>query len=504
VPKNRSTLAAVDLGSNSFHLIVAQLKHDQLHVLDRLREMVRLAAGLDERNRLMPDARARALNCLERFGQRLRDFPLGSVRVVGTNTLRKTEDADDFIRDAEAAIGHPIEIISGVEEARLIYLGVSHSLPDAGGRRLVVDIGGGSTELIIGEGFEPMHLESLYMGCVSFSQQYFPQGVIAKSGWERAYIAARLELQPVEDGFRRLGWEGAAGASGTVRAIREVVQAEGWCDEGICMEGMRKLKKALLQADHVDRLELAGLAPERRAVFPGGVAILYAIFEALALESMRVSDGALREGLLYDSLGRIQHEDVRERTVSAMMQRHHVDEVHAMRVERCALDLWQQVRKAWKIGSSESRRLLRWAARLHEIGLVIAHSGHQKHGAYLLANSDLPGFSRREQRLLAALVRGSRRKFPAAAFKEHGKTAQRLCILLRLAILLHRGRMDSGFPQVRLEVDGYRIRLAFPEAWIEAHPLTLADLEREAAYLRVAKWDLQVQRLTVELEAAVD
>lgn len=485
--------AAVDLGSNSFHLIVARFQHGQLQVVDRLREPVRLAAGLDGEHRLADDARERALACLERFGQRLKHLPLGHVRAVGTNALRRAQASGAFLHESRAALGRPIEVISGVEEARLIYLGVSHSLPDAAGRRLVMDIGGGSTELIVGEAFEALHLESLYMGCVSFSERYFPDGAINKASWRAAEMAARLELRPVKDRFRRLGWDGAAGASGTIRAIRQVLQANGWCEEGISREGLRKLRKAILQVERAEQLQLDGLQEERKPVIAGGAAILYAIFETLDIDGMRVSDGALREGLLYDALGRIRHEDVRERTVTVLSERYHIEQAHAQRVEASAIGLFEQVRKVWKLNKEEHEWMLRWAARLHEIGLVIAHSGYQKHGAYLLENSDLPGFSRREQALLAVLVRGHRRKLSLATCKPHGKAAQRLCILLRLAILLHRSRADVPVSEPRLRVDAESLALEFPESWLEQHPLTEADLLREAEYLKAAKWELRLR-----------
>ena len=486
------TLAAVDLGSNSFHLIVAGLQQGQLQVLDRLREPVRLGAGLDSHERLQPEAHARALACLERFGQRLRHLPSRNVRIVGTNALRRAQGTERFLREAEAAIGHPIEIISGVEEARLIYLGVSHSLPDAGGRRLVVDIGGGSTELIIGEGFEVLNPESLYMGCVSFSERYFAEGRLSKEGWRAAEIAAGLELRPVQGRFLRLGWGSVAGASGTIRTIRDVLRANQWSQEGISREGLQKLRKTLQQADNMTTLNLPGLPEERKPVFAGGAAILWTLFDTLGIEQMRVSDGALREGLLYDAIGRIQHVDVREGTVNSLSQRYHVDQAHAARVEQTALEFFGQLRKDWKLNDDEHPAMLRWAARLHEIGLVIAHSGYQKHGAYLLANSDLPGFSRREQSLLAALVLGHRRKFPVAGFEPHGKLAQRLCVLLRLAILLHRNRGPEEPPAIALRPDGASLELVFPEGWLAQHPMTEADLAREAGYLKSAKWKLQV------------
>ncbi|MCW8828604.1 MAG: exopolyphosphatase, partial [Gammaproteobacteria bacterium] len=353
-------IAAIDLGSNSFHMIVARESDGQLQVRDRLREMVRLAAGLDSRGHLDGAARQRALECLRRFGQRLAGFSPGSVRAVGTNTLRKARDPL-FLREAEQALGHPIEIIAGVEEARLIYLGVAHGLPDSDENRLVVDIGGGSTELILGKRFEPLELESCYMGCVSYSQRFFADGTISEKAMRSAVIAARLELQTLEDDYRQSGWGQAVGASGTVKAVGEVVRAMGWCEEGITLEAMRRLAEELVNIGQIDSLDkLSGLKQERLPVFAGGVAVLLAIFESLSIEQMQVSDWALREGLLYDLLGRIRHEDVRERTIVALSERYRVDPAQAARVEDSARDALQQVAGAWALQGEETEHLLLW------------------------------------------------------------------------------------------------------------------------------------------------
>lgn len=481
------TFAAVDLGSNSFHLIVARMDHGQLQVVDRLREMVRLGGGLDAHNELSQEARERALTCLERFGQRLRALPSQSVRAVGTNTLRKARHAYDFLQAARTALGHPIEIISGIEEARLIYLGVAHSLADNGQRRLVVDIGGGSTEVIVGERFEALHLESLYMGCVSMSREFFSSGKIDKGAWAKAEIAAGIELESVTAAFNQAGWADAVGASGTARAIAKVLVGEGWSDQGITAEGLRKLRKAMLNAGHVDKLSLKGLSSERAPVFPGGVVIMKSLFEALDVESMDVADGALREGLIYDQLGRIAHEDVRERSVEAMCTRYHVDVVHAQRVRDTALDLFDQISAEWDLVDGEPRHWLEWAARLHEIGLAVAHAQFHKHGAYLVQYSDMLGFSRQEQLLLAALVRSHRRKFPLTAFNELAESlrapAIRLAILLRIAVKLRRSRTAAALPAIDLKLTDAGICLTFPKGWLEAHPLTAADLARESQYL---------------------
>jgi len=297
---NIETAAAVDLGSNSFHMIVAEVNGGRLKVVDKMREMVRLAGGLDEKNRLRDEVAVRAVDCLRRFGQRLRGVPKGNVRAVGTNTLRKARNSGQFVARAEEALGHPIDVISGHEEARLIYLGVSHSLEDDSRQRLVVDIGGGSTELIVGRKFEPRYMESLHMGCVSSSQRYFRDGKITAQQMHAAEIAAHQELESLTTVYRKIGWETSVGASGTILAIHDAVHSEGWSKDGITPAALKKLSKALISAGHVDNLELNGVTAERAPVFPGGVAILSAIFEALGIEQMGVASGALREGLIQD------------------------------------------------------------------------------------------------------------------------------------------------------------------------------------------------------------
>ncbi len=489
------TLAAVDLGSNSFHMVVAREQEGQLQVLDRLKEMVRLAAGLDEHNDITPDAMERALACLERFGQRLRELPRENVRIVGTNTLRKARNSRKFMRLAGSRLGHPIEIISGIEEARLIYLGVSHSLEEDGERRLVMDIGGGSTEFILGQHFQPQEMESLYMGCVSMSRRFFGDGRLSEKRMRNAVIAARQELEGVEARFRALGWDHAIGASGSLLAIRDVVVANDWSRQGITAESLCRLREALLLAGHVEELDLAGLQPERRDILPGALAIVLATFEGLEIRRMKVSQGALREGLLYDLMGRIHHEDVRENTVQALMRRFSIDAVQAARVERTALALQDQAARAWNLDGEAERGLLSRAARLHEIGLAISHSQFHKHGAYLLSNMDLAGFSRSEQAKIAALVRAHRRKFPKEPFrqflKEEARRLRRQAVLLRLAVLLNRSRSDGPLPE--LEIDGHHLRLRFAGHWLDANPLTRADLEQEAQTLQVTKFRLSFE-----------
>lgn len=488
-------IAAIDLGSNSFHMIVARNLDGQLQLRDRLREMVRLAGGLDGQGNLDEDARTRALDCLHRFGQRLNGFAPGSVRAVGTNTLRRAR-SPGFLTEAQAALGHPIEIISGREEARLIYLGVAHGMPDSDGIRLVVDIGGGSTELILGRRFETLELESTPMGCVSYSERFFSNGKVTAKAMQRAVISARLELQDIEAEYRALGWDVAVGASGTIKAVGEVIRAMGWSSEGITLAAMQKLAAELVSAGDVHSLKLAGLKEERLPVLAGGVAVLLAIFESLGVETMQVSDSALREGLLYDLLGRIRHEDVRERTISQLSERYQVERLQAARVARCSQQFCSQVVRDWQLDGEDNQLLLTWAAQLHEIGLAIAHSGYQKHGAYLLENSDMPGFSSTEQKRLAALVRGHRRKLSSSLFKEfsgeHGEATLRLCILLRLSVLLHRSHSSVELPEIHLKASGSTLQLRFPDDWLTQHPLTAADLTYEMELLQPLRYELVV------------
>ncbi len=376
-------------------MVVARYTHGQLVILDRLREMVRLGAGLEADGRLNKEVAARALACLERFGQRLRDMRPDSVRVVGTNALRRARRKEAFIERAREAIGHPIEIVSGIEEARLIYSGVSHTMPAGPGRRLVCDIGGGSTEIIIGEGLEPLELESLQIGCVRLSEQFFADGRLSQKRMQRARVAARQAIEPYQAAFRRRGFDEAVGSSGTVRAIGDTIRELDPAAVDIGADGLERVIHELGALEHIRDLKLNAITDDRKLSFAGGVAILAEVFEQLGIETMRVADGAMREGLLYDLLGRYTDEDARERTVRSMQERYHVDLAQAERVEATAADFLAQVEEAWSLADPAIELMLRWAARLHEIGLDVAHSGYHRHGAYLLANADMAGFPAR-------------------------------------------------------------------------------------------------------------
>ncbi|HFD87289.1 MAG TPA: exopolyphosphatase [Gammaproteobacteria bacterium] len=480
-------LAAIDLGSNSFHMVVARIDHGHVKILDRMKEMVRLGGGLDENNNLSEEAQERALACLRRFGERLKHLPHENVAAVGTNTLRMSVNARIFLFKAQQALGHPISVIAGREEARLVYLGVSHSLAHDEGRRFVMDIGGGSTELIIGEKFEPMHLESLHMGCVSMSRRFFTDGNLGKKNWRKSNMAAHLELRPVKKSFRNIGWESATGASGTIKAVLAVTQAMEIDPYAITLDGMKQIRDYMIEAGHLDKLELPGLSEERKPVFAGGLSVLIATFEALRIEKMRVSDGALREGLIYDRLGRFQHEDIRVKTVADMQKRFQVSASHARRVSTTAHRLFAMVEAAWEL-SIEQGELLHWAASLHEVGLIISHSGYQKHGAYMIDNADLSGFSLEEQDWMSALVRSHRRKISRKLFdvlpEEDLQTALRLAALLRIATVLHRSREDQTADIKKIKVKGNRLKLKFKKNALDERLLLVADLRQEARDLK--------------------
>lgn len=488
-------IAAVDLGSNSFHMMVARAAGDDIQVIDRLREPVRLAAGLDADKRLSREAQERALACLERFGERLRGIPRSRVRVVGTNTLRKMKKGGEFIAAAEKALGHGLEIISGLEEARLVYAGVTHGMDDE--RRLVVDIGGGSTELVIGKGRRPELLESVALGCVVHTQKFFGDGEITRARFKRARIAARVELEFLERRYRKLGWDQAIGASGTVRGVWRVLMAQKWCQDEITLEGIERLIELLCDRGQIGRIDFPALREDRRPVFPGGLAVLAGVFDALGLERMGTSESALREGLVYDLLGRLSHRDVRDAAVTALARRFGVDLRHARDVERTALKLLDQVARDWKLDDPEAALRLQWAARLHEAGLVVAHAGYHKHSEYLLRHADLAGFSDNERALLAALVRLHRGKFAPAAWQglppDGSAAIQRLAVLLRVAVLLHRGRVGSVKPRFTATAGRNALELQFARGWLDKHPLTRADLELEADYLRDSELKLRFE-----------
>ena len=480
-------IAAVDLGSNSFHMIVARMDgKGGFTMLDKIKEMVRLRGGLDQQGHLNNEKAQQALACLTRFGERIKHLPANNVRIAGTNTLRSMKHADDFIAQANQALGHEIAIISGHEEARLVYLGVSHSLSSDQGKQLVIDIGGGSTEFIIGRNFEPSHLESLNLGSVSVTQRFFAHNQLSEKYWKQANTALRLEIMPIESLFHSGHWTRAIGSSGTIKATRKIIGELQLEKFGISLYALHHIRERMIAAKTLDQLQLPGLAADRLPVYAGGLAVLIAVFESLRIKSMIVSDGALREGLLYDLMGRIQHEDVRSRAVDGLQQRFNIDRAQAQRVRKTAYHFFNCVQKDWQLPPN-SELLLGWAADLHEIGMSITHSKYHHHGAYILDYVDISGFSRKEQHWLSVIVQTHRRKLNYDSFdglpEAEKRAVKHLSLLLRLAVLLHRLRLNQDVLP-NLSVTFTSVHLSCNRSLLKQRNLLLADLKRETMWLK--------------------
>lgn len=490
-------IAAADLGSNSFRLQVARVVGDQIYPLDTMKESVRLAAGLKADKMLDLESQARGLAALRQFGERLRGFDPLAVRAVATNTLRVARNAPQFLAAAEEALGFPIDVIAGREEARLIYVGVAHSLPTSSERRLVVDIGGGSTEFIIGRAVEPLLTESLYMGCVSYTLRYFPGGKVDALRFGEAEIAAARELENIAHEYLTMGWDVAVGSSGTAREIEEIIDQNGFNPDrqtGITRVGLDRLKSALIKAGSAERMGLSGMRADRIPVLPGGLAILSAVFEFFDLEHMVYGDGALRLGVLYDLLGRFHSHDMRDATVDQFMRRYQVDFSQARRVESQALGIYHQLAPDSGPEHDDAVRFLAWAARLHEIGISIAHSGYHKHGAYILTFADMPGFAKKDQGRLAFLVLGHRGKLEKISALARDEREWNLVFSLRFAALFNRSRhADGPLIRVRKTEKGYRIQL--PSGWLKKNAMTRGALEDEVRAWRSIgfEFDMELQ-----------
>jgi exopolyphosphatase/guanosine-5'-triphosphate,3'-diphosphate pyrophosphatase len=485
--------AALDLGSNSFHLLLARFDGARLVVIDRYKDTVQLAAGLQDDGMLSDAAMVRGLLALEKMAERIQPLPRAYVRVVGTNTLRVAKNRDVFLAQAEKILGVPINIISGLEEARLIYLGVAKDFTPEDRTRLVVDIGGGSTELVLGRN-KPIKLESLYMGCVSFNRQFFPFGKLSRRSYDKALLAARSEVQGLVSQFGAGNWDEAVGSSGTIRAIERVLNGLGFDQNHvITLAGLERLAAEVIDAKYIELLDLPGLDAERRTVFPGGLAVLHGIFSELQITAMHVSLYAIREGIIYDLAGRLHHRDKRVETIERMMDQYRVDRAQTRRVGALALALLEQTAPQLATEVGQARRLLRWAVDLHEIGLSIAHSGYHKHGGYILANSDMPGFSRQEQQLLSFLVLNHRRKLKPEPAAYGFVPDWRLVVLLRLACLFLRRRDAALAPgDVGIGFQNGRCRLWLPCGWLEQYPLTREALLQERQLLLAVGIELTV------------
>lgn len=472
--------AAVDLGSNSFHMVVAKVEDGQLRVIDKLRDQVQLGLGMGDDKMISEDAWQRGLECLANFGQRLRGIPRSNCRIVGTNTLRRAVNGEDFVREANQLLGHKIEIISGREEARLIYEGVLRDASEPNRSRLVIDIGGGSTELIVGDGFDPTVVESINVGCVSMSQRHFSKGRITSAAMRSTANNTLMELHPVLHKYKQAKWQEAVGCSGTIKTINEVTRQLGYSDgDGFSAEALDKLAAHMVKAGQNDKLGYEGLPDRRLAVLPGGVALLQALFKALNIEHMLVSETALREGVIYDLHGSKHHANVQQSTMSRLASKYDIDTEQAKRVQNTAESLWQQAKKSAAIEEIDLQQL-QFAAQLFELGWIVAHSQYHKHGHYLLANSDMRGFSNTEQQLLAKLVRYHRRKLPTPLEQSFSPAQQQTLLLLRLAVIIHRDRINRPAPPLQLHFNDDSVAMIADSDWLESNPLTAAELKAES------------------------
>lgn len=493
---DNSLYAAVDLGSNSFHMVIARLNEGRLQIVDRIKERVRLAEGMDAQRRMSVEAMGRGLECLALFAERLTNIKPDQIRIAGTYTLRRASNAREFVSEATKVLNHPIEIISGQEEARLIYQGVAHT-QHIEGQVLVVDIGGGSTELIIGEGFDHKALTSRKMGCVSFTQSFFANGKLSEKAFNNAVLEAQHQLAPIINQYRKLGWQSCLGSSGSIRTVRDVLQGEGWTDGAITLAGLERLKREMLDHKRVDQLKLAGLTEERQEVFAAAVAILLGLFTSLPIERMEYSDGALREGLLYEFEERLQHHDIRERTALALSTHYRIDKRQANRVEQSVLTLFDALSGPWEMQEEPYRAILGWAARLHEIGLAINYSGIHRHSAYILQNTDLPGFNQDDQALLAALVRFQRKGLKLSELPplpNHDEQTVLRCIrILRLAVAAHHRRQDNLLPEWKVQAAEDQLVVTLPIDWCDENRLLIQNLEKEHRYCQEQGWPLLFQ-----------
>ncbi len=505
--------AAIDLGSNSFHLLIAQINNGIIDKVDRVKEMVQIAQGLGDNKELSAEAQERALHCLECFNERIRDIPPSQIRVAGTKALRSARNASSFLRKAEAALGHTIDIISGYEEARLVYLGVSQDLSPDKGRSLVIDIGGGSTEFIIGENQTTYIMESLSIGCVTYSDNYFtkvnhsaPATITTEMIW-KTYYATCIELEAITRNYQSVGWDIAIGSSGTMKAIAQLMQ-----DDLVTGVITKAGLSILLNQLHTDGglIDIADLTPQRRNVLPAGIIILSAIMDQLQLDEIHVVESALKEGLILDTLARLPShqnpltEDIRDLTVDNMMKQYQVDEGQASRVDH-ALSTFAEALPEPFVNGINVKKILHWAAQLHEIGLSISHTGFHHHGRYLIQESDMAGFSRFEQELLALIVGSHRRKIRSEQLTiltaDHQHMLYPLLVCLRIATILNHRREDGvELPNILFCFDDNNddekendvdkenlstlsISLHFSVDWLNQHPLTSHRLSQEQQYL---------------------
>lgn len=493
---HRDIYAVIDLGSNSFHMLMVKVVGGSVQVIGRVKRKVRLAAGLNDNLVLSHKAMKRGWECLALFAERLQDIPAENIRIVGTATLRLAQNVKVFLQEAEQILGHKVQVISGEEEARIIYLGVAHT-SNSDSNRLVIDIGGASTEIVIGRGFSSTLLSSLNMGCVTFLERYFSDQQLNVANFRAAIEAAEIEIQKIRQSYIAEGWQIAVGASGTVQAMQEILVAQGK-DEVIVLQRLEDIMQQAIACGSLEQLNICGLAQERKQVFPAGLAILIALFRQLQISGMTVSGGALREGVLYSMLPQLQDTHVRSRTVNSLMVRYSIDQKHAERVAEMAVELAEQLQGSWELQHFEGLSMLRCSALLHELGLLIEYKNHHHHGAYIINHSDLPGFTRAQQQLVMALVYNHRADIAREVIARQTMTSVLLTVhltrILRLAVVLSMRRRHEALPQVSISVKAAeQLVLTMPAGWLEQHPLMRAELEQEVQYQQQAGWPLLIQ-----------
>lgn len=486
--------AVIDLGSNSFHMLITRQLADSVQVVDKIKRKVRLASGLDDNNILSDAVMEKGLACLRFFAERLQDIPTQNIRIVATATLRLANNSADFIEHAEKILTHKITLLSGTEEANNIYLGVAHTSCSAD-QRLIFDIGGASTEIIVGNGFDAKKAISLDIGCVTFKQQFFPNGVLSQSNFAQAISAAEKVISPIKDDFCRIGWQCVLGGSGTMQALAEILIFQHK-PSVLTLEYLYQTQKALLKFSTIEDINLPGLTSERSPVIASGLAILIALFRQFSIASLVLSSGALREGLLYEMLPNSRQKNIRQRTTSALIQRFHVDVQHANKIKTQVEHLFQQASQSWSLPKDNSFSILLASCDLHEIGLLLSYKNHQQHGAYILTHTDLAGFSYTDRQLLVLLVKLYKGRIEQCALAEQSTTsethAKQLLIILRLAIILCGRRDDNTLPDYQLKTSAQSVQLLLPEAWLSKHPLIFDELKQEAQSLKSLGFSLTV------------
>ena len=497
--KPENTYAAIDLGSNSFHMAVAGATSSHLQMIDKVRRPVRMGSGLDEKNNITPQTMERALDCLALFQQRLRGVPTDQIRAVGTNTMRRARNANEFSTAAQELLGVPIEVISGREEARLIYTGVTYGIRD-NKKRLIIDIGGGSTEFIAGSGITPQIMESVNMGCVSSSQRWFKtKDTHLPRQFEKAIKQARVETSPLTREYIKQGWDHCIGSSGTIKAAERILVGLELTDSGISRDNLEQTIKLIGKNGPELIQNIDSISDDRHAVILGGLAVLLACFRSLEIDFMSVSHSALREGVIVDLGGDTLNEHVRHNAVSEMQRRFQIDGDQARRVSQSAEVIFKKVRKPWNLSNKRDSATLTWATELHEIGLSVSHAQYHKHGDYLLRNADMLGFSRKDQSILASLVRNHRRKICLEAANTMSPSDRKrysyLLTVLRLAVLFHRTRGSSLLPDLDISAADNTVTLGIDTTWLDNNPLTDADLQAEIKLLNALEIDLLIERL---------